>query len=61
MDTFMEELNGSTECTNWDAHLTLKMDAVNKCLAAMRVLARKDLQARGGCALTLPVAAHVKR
>jgi hypothetical protein len=44
MDAFMQELDASTKYTNWDARLTLKMGAVNKCLDAMRKIARKDLK-----------------
>ena len=45
MDTFMEELDAATKYSNWDAHLIIKMDAVNKCLNTMREIARKDLKA----------------
>ena len=44
MDTFMEELDASAKYSNWDAHLILKMHAVNKCLDSMRAIAREDLK-----------------
>ena len=44
MDTFMQELDASTKYSNWDAHLILKMDAVNNCLGAMRKIGRRDLK-----------------
>jgi hypothetical protein len=37
------ELDKSTEITNWEKHLQLKLQAVDKCLETMRIIAKKDL------------------
>lgn len=44
MDTLMNELDDATKPENREAHFALKMDAVDKCLRAMRAIARKDLK-----------------
>lgn len=44
MNTLMKELDASTKNVTWDTHLVLKLEAVDKCLASMRALARTDLQ-----------------
>ncbi len=43
MNIFMQELTDSTKSKNLDAHLLMKMEAVNKCLDSMRTIARNDL------------------
>lgn len=44
MNALMKELDESTQEESWHTHLDLKLDAVDKCLASMRELARTDLQ-----------------
>jgi hypothetical protein len=43
MTAFMNELDDATKPEDWLSHLILKMDAVDKCLVAMRGAARRDL------------------
>jgi hypothetical protein len=44
MNKLMNGLDKSTRTTCWQEHLQLKVDAVDSCLAEMRLMARKDLK-----------------
>lgn len=46
LNRLFDELDKSTETTNWEVYLTMKLAAVDKCLARLRILARRDLQIR---------------
>ena len=43
MDELMSGLEDSTHAVCWQDHLEIKLAAVNKCLACMRKIARRDL------------------
>ncbi len=44
MNTLMKEFDELPHEESWHTHLNLNLDAVDKCLASMRELARTDLQ-----------------
>lgn len=44
MNKLMTELEASTNTDQWHEHLALKLIAVDRCLADMRHIARKDLR-----------------
>jgi hypothetical protein len=46
LDDLFNELDVSTNTTDWQEHLRLKLAALNKCLPEMRRIARTDLRLR---------------
>lgn len=40
---FMRDLDEATKVINWEPHLALKIDAVEKCLTSLRPVAKMDL------------------
>ena len=48
MNALMRRLDASTTTTDWTVHLQAKLEAVDECLADMRRIARRELNAKGG-------------